>query len=165
MPGRPHLSRSLLGPLLALTLLAACSAGPVEVITPDLDDAGREACEAFAADLPTSIFDLPARDVEPAGALGGAYGDPPIIVRCGVRVPEDFDQATSSCEIANGVGWYVAPEEFDDQESDVTLTTAGYRPAVAVTMSGEYRPDGPAAAIAQLAAAVDEHLTLVENCN
>ncbi len=32
-------------------------------------------------------------------------------------------------------------------------------------MPGSYRPDGPAAAIAELAAAVDDHLTLVENCD
>lgn len=165
MPGRPHLSGSLLGPLLGLTLfLTACSAGPVEVLTPDLADADRAACEAFTADLPTSIFDLPARDIEPAGALGGAYGDPAIVVRCGVSVPDGFDQATSSCEVANGVGWYVPPEQFDDQEADVTLTAAGFRPIVEVSVPGTYRPDATAAAIAQLAAAVDQHLTLVENC-
>ncbi len=169
MPGRPHLNRPLggplIGPVFGLTLLlTACSAGPVEVLTPDLDDADRAACEAFVADLPTSIADLPVRDVEPVGALGGAYGDPAIIVRCGVSVPNGFDQSTSSCEVANGVGWYVPLEQFDDQEADVTLTAAGFRPVVEVSVPGTYRPDATAAAIAQLAAAVDEHLTLVESC-
>ena len=145
-------------------VLTGCSSGPVDVVTPDLDDADRAACEAFTADLPPSLADEPARDVEPADALGGAYGDPAIVVRCGVPVPEGFDQASSSCEVANGVGWYVPPEEFDDQDADVTLTAAGYRPVVEIALPADYRPDGAAAAIAQLAAAVDEHLTLVENC-
>lgn len=137
----------------------------MDVVTLDLDDADRSACEAFIADLPASLADEPARDMEPADALGGAYGDPAIVVRCGVPVPADFDQTTSSCEVANGVGWYVPPEEFDDQSADVTLTAAGYRPIVEIDVPAEYRPDGPAAAIAQLAAAVDEHLTLIENCD
>ena len=166
MPGRPHLSNPLLGSFLGLTLLlTACSTGPVEVLTPDLDDADRAACEAFTADLPTSIADQPERDLEPADALGAAYGDPAIVVRCGVSVPDDFDEAVSSCEVANGVGWYVPPAQFDDQDADVTLTAAGFRPVVEVSVPGTYRPDGTAAAIAQLAAAVDEHLTLIENCD
>ncbi len=173
MPGRPHLStstrhRRLLGGaalLLAPVALTGCSAGPVDVVTPDLDDADRSACEAFVADLPPSIFDEAPRDIDPPDALGGAYGDPAIVVRCGVAVPDGFDQAVSSCEVANGVGWYVPPEQFDEQDADVTLTAAGYRPIVEVSVPAEYRPDGTAAAIAQLAAAVDEHLTLVENCD
>ncbi len=167
MPGRPHLStRRHLGLLLGLTLLlTACSAGPVEVASPDLDADDLAACEAFVADLPESIFELPAREIEPADALGGAYGDPAIVVQCGVGVPDGFDQAVSSCEVANGVGWYVPPEQFTDQQADVTLTAAGFRPVVEVSVPGTYRPDGTAAAIAQLAAAVDEHLTLIENCD
>lgn len=146
-------------------LLGACSGGAVSVVTPDVDASDRAACEAFVADLPTDLAGELPREVEPADALGAAYGDPAYVVRCGVPVPDDFDQASSSCEVANGVGWYVAPEDFLDQDADVTLTAAGYRPVVEVLVPGDYRPDGPAAAIVQLAAAVDEHLTLVENCD
>ncbi|WP_323793441.1 DUF3515 domain-containing protein [Nocardioides sp.] len=146
-------------------LLAACSGGPVSVATPDLDGSDRAACEALVADLPDTLADELPREIEPVDALGAAYGDPAIVVRCGVAVPANFNQASSSCEVANGVGWFVAPEEFIDQDADVTLTAAGYRPVVEVRVPGGYRPDGPAAAIAQLAAAIDEHLTLVENCN
>ncbi|CAN5410903.1 hypothetical protein BH09ACT12_BH09ACT12_29820 [soil metagenome] len=189
MPGRPHLSTeaasgrpawltrssltrkpvllalAVVAALLVVLIVSVVSNGPVTIATPDLDDADQAACEAFTADLPTSIAGESVREIEPADALGSAYGDPAIIVRCGVPVPADFDEASSSCEVANGVGWYVPPEEFDDQSADVTLTAAGYRPVVEVTLPGGYRPDGPAAAIAQLAATVEEHLTLVENCN
>jgi hypothetical protein len=174
VPGRPHLSvqprprprvAALLGVLALPLVLAACSGGPVPVATPELGDDDRAACEAFVAGLPDVLADEPEREVEPADALGAAYGDPAYVVRCGVVVPPDFDQAVSACEVAEGVGWYVSPEQFDDQDADVTLTAAGYRPVVEVTVPGEDRPDGPAAAIAELAPVVDEHLTLVENCD
>ena len=146
-------------------LLTACSGGAVPVATPDLDEADRAACAAFVADLPGSLAAEMPREIDPVDALGAAYGDPAIVVRCGVPVPTDFDQASSACEVAEGVGWYVSPADFNDQDADVTLTAAGCRPVVEVLVPGDYRPEGPAAAIAQLAAAVDEHLTLVENCD
>jgi hypothetical protein len=146
-------------------LLAACGGGAVEIDVPDLDADDRAACAAFTADLPATLAGEEPREVEPADALGAAYGDPAYVVRCGVEVPADFDEAVSACEVAEGVGWYVPPEEFDDQGTDVTLTAAGYRPVVAVTVPGDERPEGPAAAIAELAPAVEEHLTLVENCD
>lgn len=174
MPGRPHLRVpggasprlvALAATVGVVVTLTGCSGGPVDIATPDLGDADRSVCEAFSAALPGSLAGEPRRESDPADALGAAYGDPAIVVRCGVGAPEGFDQASSSCEVANGVGWYVAPEEFDDQSADVTLSAAGYRPVVEVRLPGEYRPEGPAAAIAELAAAVDEHLTLVENCD
>ena len=40
----------------------------------------------------------------------------------------------------------------------------GYRPIVSVTVPGKYRPSGPAAAIADLAQPVKDHLELVQDC-
>jgi hypothetical protein len=153
----------------ALALLAplvtACSGDP-EIESYDLDEADRAACEAFVADLPDALADEDEVEVDGDDdpVLGAAYGDPAITVTCGVPTPEGFDQ-TSSCEVADGVGWYVAPEAFDDQDADVVLTAAGYRPAVAVSVPGELRPDAPAAAIAELAAPVKQHLTLEQRCS
>ena len=87
-----------------------------------------------------------------------------IVVTCGAAIPSEFDE-TQSCEVSNGVGWYVPSEVFDDQGTDVTMTAVGYDPVVRLEIPGRYRPDGPAAAIAQLAAGVKEHLTLVADCN
>ena len=184
MPGRAHLNgrpvrprrpaRLRVGPaallptlvptLVPALLLAGCT-GAVELRVPDLVGDDLAACTAFTADLPPSLAGEDPREVDPPDALGAAYGDPAYVVRCGVPVPTDFDEAVSACEVAEGVGWYVAPEEFDDQDADVTLTAAGYRPVVSVTVPGDERPEGPAAAIAELAPVVDEHLVLVENCD
>ncbi|GAA5151853.1 hypothetical protein GCM10023340_31190 [Nocardioides marinquilinus] len=149
----------------SLSLVAGCSGDP-EIASYGLDDADQAACEAFVADLPAVLADEDEVEVDGDGdpVLGAAYGDPAITVTCGVPTPDGFDQ-TSSCEVADGVGWYVAPEAFDDQDADVVLTAAGYRPAVAVEVPGELRPDAPAAAIAELAALVEQHLTLEQRCS
>ena len=147
---------------LLLVLLTAC--GPVEVEVPELSGADHEACEAFAADLPGSLAEQEQVEIEPADAPAAAYGDPAIVVRCGVGTPDGFD-LTASCEIVNGVGWYMPDEQYTDQDLDQTLTAAGYRPRVEIRVPSEHRPNGGAAAMAALADLVKEHLALVDECD
>ncbi|MFC5729754.1 MULTISPECIES: DUF3515 domain-containing protein [Nocardioides] len=151
------------GGALLLLLLTACG-GPVEVGEVELSGTDREACAAFAEDLPETLAEQERVEIEPADAPAAAYGDPPIVVRCGVGVPEGFD-LTASCEIANGVGWYMPEEQYTDQDLDQTLTTAGYRPRVEIRVPAGYRPNAGAAAMAVLAEPVKEHLTLEDDCD
>ncbi len=145
-------------------LLAGCADEPVTLTSPDAVSAADLAtCEAFLDDLPSSLAGHERRKVNPAAALGRAWGDPAIIVRCGVGVPPEFDQL-AACEVADGVGWFVPDDQFDDQDADAVLTAVGYRPRVSVTVPAKYRPEGPAAAIAQLAQAVKDHLEKVDDC-
>ncbi len=144
--------------------LVACG-GPVEIESHDLDAADRERCEAFVADLPDTMAGEERVEVSPDDALGAAYGDPPLVVACGVPVPDGFDQ-TAQCQVADGVGWYLDPEILDDQDADATLTAAGNRPIVSVTVpGGEGRGDRAAAAIAVLADAVKAHLPEELRCD
>lgn len=159
--------RSAAAPLLLLPLLApllAACGGPVEVDVPDLSSADRAACEAFAADLPDTMVDQPRVEIEPSDAPAAAYGDPAVVVRCGVPAPDGFSLA-SACETANGVGFFIPDEQYADQDADLTITAAGYRPRVEVTVPARYRPSGGAAAMAVLAPLVTKHLTLVESCD
>jgi len=144
-------------------LLTGCADGPVTLSSPPVSAADLATCNGFLDDLPSSLADQDRRKVNPAAALGRAWGDPPIILRCGVGVPPEFDQF-ASCEVADGVGWFVPDEEFDDQHADATLTAEGYRPLVSVTVPAKYRPEGPAAAIAELAQAVKDHLEKLDDC-
>ncbi|WP_408896168.1 DUF3515 family protein [Nocardioides sp. R1-1] len=162
----PRHGRSRLWPLaalLALPLALAGCTGPVEVDVPELPDADRAACAAFAADLPDTLADEERVDIEPADAPAAAYGDPAIVVRCGVARPEGFD-LTAACESADGVGYYIPDEQYDDQGLDLTLTAAGYRPRVEVSIPARYRPNAGPAAMAALAPLVKRHLTLVDDC-
>lgn len=143
--------------------LAACG-GPVEVEVPELSAADSAACDAFAADLPETLAEQDRVEIDPSDAPAAAYGDPAIVVRCGVPEPEGFD-LTASCETANGVGYFIPAEQYADQELDLTLTAAGYRPRVEVRVPADYRPNAGPAAMAVLAALIKEHLTLVEACD
>ena len=143
--------------------LTGCADEPITLEQPQVSDEDLAACNAFIDDVPRRLDGEERRKVNPANSLGAAWGDPAIIVRCGVGVPPEFDQF-SSCEVANGVGWFVPDEQFDDQHADATLTAVGYRPVVSVTVPAKYRPEGPAAAIAELAQAVKDHLEKVDDC-
>lgn len=147
----------------ALAALAGCG-GPVEIEVPDLSAADRATCAAFAEDLPDTLAEQQRVEVEPSDAPAAAYGDPAIVVRCGVPAPKGFSLA-SSCETANGVGFFVPDEQTRDQDADLTITAAGYRPRVEITVPARYRPSGGAAAMSVLAPLVQRHLTLVEACD
>nr|WP_281367219.1 DUF3515 domain-containing protein [Nocardioides kongjuensis] len=144
--------------------MAAGCGGPVQVDVPELSRADQAACDAFTADLPATLYDEERVDIEPADAPAAAYGDPAIVVRCGVGVPKGFDE-TASCESANGVGYYIPDEQYTDQGLDLTLTAAGYRPRVEVSIPSRYRPNAGPAAMAVLAPLIKQHLTLVDDCN
>ncbi len=143
-------------------VLAACG-GPVDVDVPDISRADREACDAFAAELPDSLAEQERVDIRPADAPAAAYGDPAIVVRCGVPTPEGFD-LTASCETADGVGYFIPDEQYDDQGLDLTLTAAGYEPRVEISIPAKYRPNAGPATMSVLAPLIKAHFTLVDDC-
>lgn len=140
----------------------------MQVDSPTLDAAGAAACAALVDDLPDTLAGEERRMISPAAAYAGAWGDPAIVLTCGVEPPPDLTD-TSECLEANGVGWFLPPDATDDvgddkDPADVTVTAAGYEPAVSVLIPGDYRPEGVAAVTAGLAAAVEAHLELVDPC-
>ena len=144
-------------------LAAGCGDDPVPIPARPVAAADLPACRALVADLPDALGDRDRRLTVPAKPLGAAWGDPPVVLRCGVTLPDSFDRF-ATCQEANGVGWFVPDREFADQSADVHMTTAGYRPIVTVTVPAEDRPEGVAAAMADLAGVVRTHLELVKPC-
>ena len=147
-------------------LLAACGGpGPVEIDAPSMSAADAAACRKLVDDLPARVAGQQARDVSGDTHLGAAWGDPAIVLTCGVPQPTDFTD-TSTCIETAGVGWYVPDDVLlsDDQSRDVTMTAVGYRPRVRVVLPGEYRPDGFPNTAAALGAIVDRDLKLVKRC-
>lgn len=128
-----------------------------------MSDQDRAECQQFLDDLPTELAGEKTRVVTPADALGAAWGNPAITLTCGVSLPAEFDQF-ANCTEANGVGWFIPPEAAQDPSSDVTVTAAGHRPIVQVTIPAKYRPEGVASVITELATVVDENLELVKPC-
>ena len=86
----------------------SCTSGPsapaVEVT--GVPTAHREACERFSQRLPKDMGrDLRRRDTSPEDLHVAAYGDPPIVVRCGAPVTAKFETGDPLLNV-NGISWY-----------------------------------------------------------
>ena len=146
---------------LALLATAGCTAGDVDV-EPTHPGADAAACERLVDALPDTVAGLERREVlDSAATTGAAWGDPAIVLRCGLGEPASFD-ALSSCQITNGVAWYVPDEQITGQAVDITMTTIGRQPGVEVTIPADYFP--PAATMVDLTAALKQHTDEVERC-
>lgn len=143
-----------------LVPLAACS-DTVHMDGFEVDDDTRASCERFLDALPPTVHGLDEVDVEPEGSLGRAWGNPAIVAICGVEMPDDFTKF-SSCEEANGVGWYI-PDEDLEQGSSVTMTTIGFDPVVQVRIPADYRP--PSDVMIEVGDVVKQELERVGRCS
>jgi len=149
---------ALSGALLAL--LAGCG-GPVEITPPPSRD--RAACDALADRLPARLADLEAAEFTPKDSDGGAWGDPPLTLTCGVGVPDGFGPA-SSCITANGVDWFAPDDQTQDNGADLDLTTVTLTPRVRLHVPATYRGATLAAALVDLAGPLKETLTPGTRC-
>ncbi len=156
---------SLLVALVLAGSLAGCAGGPRSVAVsaprPRLPAADAAACRAFVHALPARVDGQPRRTVEPAGAPAAAYGDPPIVVRCGVAKPHGFDRF-ATCQRANGVDWFIPERQQTGSPTDITMTTVGRSQYVEVRLPAAYWP--PAAAMVDLAPAVKSTTRLLRPC-
>lgn len=127
--------------------LAACGADGVHVdrFTPAGDQTA--ACRTLLEALPKSVADQPRRTVT-GSSYAAAWGDPAIVLRCGVPLPADF--AGAPCITRNGIGWSVPADQADGLGKEVVMTLAFRRPVVQVRVPAHYRPNGPAEVMADL---------------
>lgn len=140
---------------MALTL-AGCSSTPT-IDDGDLSDSDLAACESLVADLPDTLAGQERREVEPADALGAAWGDPAYVLTCGVPEPDDYEP-TAECNVIDGVGWYVPDDQLSDLSADATPIALSLRPYVELSVPTDYRTEGIDRALAELAPALREHL-------
>jgi Protein of unknown function (DUF3515) len=134
-------------------MLAGCSAGAVEV---DAPTRGPAECRTLVRALPHTVDGHQRRDVQPPDALAAAWGDPPILLRCGVPTPAGLTPS-SSCAEVNGVGW------FAEQRADAyRFTTIGRSANVQVQVPYDYQP--AADALVDLASAVRDQVPEEQPC-
>ena len=88
----------------------------------------------------------------PAGGPVAAWGDPAIVLTCGVST--ELPLAVVCQEVA-GVDWY-APESSFDQSAPAVLTTVGRSPQVRLEVPADYRP--PTEVLVGVASAIVETL-------
>jgi hypothetical protein len=131
-------------PALAVLLIAAagCSsaddAPSAAVPSPGTVVAGL--CDHLDVVLPKKVDGLTRRDPEPSSALTAGWGDPAIILRCGVERPAKMSDPEADGVEVNGVGWLL------EQRSDKSFrfTTTLRKAYVEVTIPVERTGDGMA---------------------
>jgi hypothetical protein len=152
----------------AVPLLAGCTSGPVEIDVPHLSAADAKACRDLVDDLPDTMAGHDRREITGDTAYGAAWGDPAIVLVCGVDDPPSRTD-TSTCVEVDGTGWYVpdsvlATTVGGDETADVPTTELNYSPRVALFIPGGYRPEGFSDSIATIGPLVQRHFTKVGSC-
>ena len=131
--------------------LSACGGGNVHVDRFGVSASGRSACAKLVAALPEKLADQARRTVT-GSAYAAAWGDPAIVLRCGVSRPKSF--RSDPCFTRNGIGWSIPGKQADDLGDDLVMTLAFRDPIVQVQLPAHYRPDGPSEVMADLDAVV-----------
>ncbi len=119
---RTRLLAFVAGALFAAAALAGCS---TTVHVEPAEDANHPACADVAVLLPESIADLDR--VWTDAQATGAWGDPSVVLRCGVAPPAP---SALVCTTIGGVDWLVLDQEAQRQR----LVTYGRDPAVEISI-------------------------------
>jgi hypothetical protein len=134
-------------------VLTGCSPGSVDVGAPTVT---RPPCRALLDRLPDTVAGQERRAVEPADAPAAAWGDPAVVLVCGVDPPPAL-RPTSPCAEVNGVGWF-AQERADGYR----FTTVGR--TVGVRLQVPYDHEPAADALVDVAASVRGAVPEVRPC-
>jgi hypothetical protein len=119
--------------VLALTCLG-CGFGPVTVADHTPLPGAPDVCADLLAAVPDVLADAVRREVEPASPGVAAWGQPPIILRCGV--PEPSVDPTSPVLEVDGVGWYGI-----EGDGGTFFVTADRAVTVEVAVPDDYAPE------------------------
>lgn len=75
---------------------------------PALAEPAQRACQQLVAALPVALGDRPARPVRSSSPYVAAWGEPAVVLRCGVPKPAGFQPDSQVFEIS-GVRWFPVP--------------------------------------------------------
>jgi len=80
---------------------------PVPVDTPDVTPAADLACPVLMGQLPLEIAGETSRLVDSDTPFAYAWGDPPVVLVCGVAPPAGYVVGGPQTFLINGVEWFV----------------------------------------------------------
>ncbi|MGI9085483.1 MAG: DUF3515 family protein [Aeromicrobium sp.] len=132
--------------MLLVAALAGCG-GQLVVDEYPRSDGTDLNCKALIADAPRRVAGQEDRGV--TGRVAAAWGDPPIILRCGVEKPEAL-LPSSQCFAVRDVGWLA-----ETTADGYLFTTIGRTFYVSLEVPRAYDP--AADALADVASSVKKH--------
>lgn len=145
MPRRAYLTALA---ALVIPLVASCGFGAVEVEPYDVTAGSNPACSAVVEDLPEVVSDAVTRDVDPESLSAAAWGQPPIVLRCGVERPPEYRPDAVLTEI-DGVAWLPI-----EGSGGMFFATVDRDPIVEIAIPDDY---DPVDVLADLAPAISTH--------
>lgn len=155
--------------VLAAALLVRALLGspndPVAVLAPSPQGAAATACSALVRDAPATVDGQSSRPTTPGSPFTAAWGDPAILLRCGVDRPPSLS-ASSQCFVIDGIGWLATQDgrEVVDQSGPGTLTftTIGRSAYVEVQVPDHYQPASNA--LVDLTRTIRNHTSQIRGC-
>ena len=150
MSHRSYLTGPLVG-LGALVVLSACGGGLYDFPT---ESGTADACRGLVAAVPSAVAGQDSTPVDSERVA--AWGDPRIVLRCGVTRPDALEP-TSRCDEVDGVGWFT-----EDSDGKQLFTTIGRSPAVSVEVPAGIEP--AASALIDLADVIGQHTEVTAPC-
>jgi hypothetical protein len=123
------------GPALAgALLLAAGLAGCADDGATDLaaaPEGSSPACAELLERAPATVLDRQRGEQQAVGVA--TWGDPPVVLQCGVDLPEA--PSSDPCITVNDVDWLL--DNPDDEDAAATFVAYGRTPGVRVTVPGD----------------------------
>lgn len=108
--------------------------GAVEVDAFEAMSGSQTACENLISSLPEVVSDAVRRDVSPDGAQAAAWGQPAVVLRCGVGLPPQY-QPDDILTVIDGVAWLPV-----DGMGGQFFATVDRNPIVEVAVPDAYSP-------------------------
>ena len=90
---------------------------PVQVDTPEVTPAADLACPVLMGQLPLELAGEPSRRVDSNSPFAYSWGEPPVVLVCGVAPPAGYVVGAATIAIS-GVEWFV-----DTSDPDVVVWT------------------------------------------
>jgi hypothetical protein len=115
--------------------VAGCGFGAVSVPAHTPLPGTEQVCAELVAALPEVVDDAVRREVDPPSTVVAAWGQPPIILRCGIGEPAGTDPTKAVLEVAD-VGWRSLPGE-----GGTFFVTADRSAVVEVAIPDDYAPE------------------------
>lgn len=129
--------------LSAAAVYASVSGGEVRAAVPSPPAKAAAVCRKLHTALPDKVDGLSRRVVEPKSDLTAGWGDPTVILRCGVARPgvltpgnPNYNPTADAAEV-NGVSWLLQPLNGGGYR----FTTSDRQVFVEVTVPHAYAPE------------------------